>query len=550
MKTITQYFRNAVLASLQGSICYRKNKFTTVTWEEIKNGKLTLRSLDSIGLLGQEVGKNSVSSKKIIIALKTIATEFLDGDTLENNIDEMTSVFFMPAQVDKEGNLSQQEDKYSWIPREYLSPMIEPEISIGRAEDLDNFLEETTDKRNLIDSWGTYFKYTIEMFEYVTKSAFFENQIMKQQIKTDGKYYVLEDEEVDAVFHLKHVYSSLISDDEPKLYNKMTNGVLEPSSLIGDCLNFKKMIYHAGQMSGEYPLSESQREAISCFEEIGEGEVLAVNGPPGTGKTTLLQSIVANMYVRAALERKRAPLIIATSTNNQAVTNIIDSFGKINPVGIKNLETRWITGVHSFAVYFPSKGKYSEARNNNYQCTDVKGMDFAEKVESEENRVQAKELFVKEFYEYFGEQIDSLHTAADYINKKLLEIEEKREKCIEYLEKLREKVKNQTTGKYILELENKIAYLSKKIQRLEDTINKKKEERERLIERSKEWRVLYNRLPWYVKLLKFIPYFKKKIRVWVWQNMNITEHAFLDREMGINEIEESYEIENQKNDKR
>ncbi len=546
MKTITQYFRNAVLASLQGSICYRKNKFTTVTWEEIKNGKLTLRSLDSIGLLGQEVGKNSVSSKKIIIALKTIATEFLDGDTLENNIDEMTSVFFMPAQVDKEGNLSQQEDKYSWIPREYLSPMIEPEISIGRAEDLDIFLEETTDKRNLIDSWGTYLKYTIEMFEYVTKSAFFENQIMKQQIKTDGKYYVLEDEEVDAVFHLKHVYSSLISDDEPKLYNKMTNGVLEPSSLIGDCLNFKKMIYHAGQMSGEYPLSESQREAISCFEEIGEGEVLAVNGPPGTGKTTLLQSIVANMYVRAALERKRAPLIIATSTNNQAVTNIIDSFGKINPVGIKNLETRWITGVHSFAVYFPSKGKYSEARNNNYQCTDVKGMDFAEKVESEENRVQAKELFVKEFYEYFGEQIDSLHTAADYINKKLLEIEEKREKCIEYLEKLREKVKNQTTGKYILELENKIAYLSKKIQRLEDTINKKKEERERLIERSKEWRVLYNRLPWYVKLLKFIPYFKKKIRVWVWQNMNITEHAFLDREMGINEIEESYEIENQK----
>ena len=91
----------------------------------------------------------------------------------------------------KEGNLSQQEDKYSWIPREYLSPMIEPEISIGRAEDLDNFLEETTDKRNLIDSWGTYLKYTIEMFEYVTKSAFFENQIMKQQIKTDGKYYVL-----------------------------------------------------------------------------------------------------------------------------------------------------------------------------------------------------------------------------------------------------------------------------------------------------------------------------------------------------------------------
>lgn len=74
------------------------------------------------------------------------------------------------------------------------------------------------------------------------------------------------------------------------------------------------------------------------FEEIGEGDVLAVNGPPGTGKTALLQTIVADMYVKAALEENDAPVIVAISTNNQAVTNIIDSFGKINLVGIINLE--------------------------------------------------------------------------------------------------------------------------------------------------------------------------------------------------------------------
>lgn len=89
---------------------------------------------------------------------------------------------------------------------------------------------------------------------------------------------------------------------------------------------------------GVYSLSPSQREAINHFNEIVEGDILAVSGPPGTGKTTLLQSIVANMYVSSALNKEEAPIIVASSTNNQAVTNIIDSFGKIDEVGLLNLE--------------------------------------------------------------------------------------------------------------------------------------------------------------------------------------------------------------------
>ena len=90
---------------------------------------------------------------------------------------------------------------------------------------------------------------------------------------------------------------------------------------------------HVGQMGGAYPLSPSQREAMNHFGEIKEGNLLAVSGPPGTGKTTFLQSVVADMYVKSALKRERAPIIVAASTNNQAVTNILILLDRFQRLG-------------------------------------------------------------------------------------------------------------------------------------------------------------------------------------------------------------------------
>ena len=73
--------------------------------------------------------------------------------------------------------------------------------------------------------------------------------------------------------------------------------------------------------------------------------------------------------VRAALEGDVPPVIVGTSTNNQAVTNIIDSFGSVKvPKGKGScLNHRWLLDasslekgrgvpLQSLGTYFPAKG--------------------------------------------------------------------------------------------------------------------------------------------------------------------------------------------------
>lgn len=538
MKSVTKYFRNAILASTQGTIEYKNISFDTISWQEIENGLINHKVTEKIWRTKEDENRER-TTKDVVIALKTIATEFSDAGYIENNIEEMTSILFLPAVISKGGILSKPDDKYPWIPREFLEPMVEPQVSIGNAETYDIFWEETTDQRNQIKSWNEYLDYAKELYEKVTKTDFIEKVLKESEIKLDGKYYIFESEQINSTGNILRLYNDLLKNKEPLLYQKMTNGNRELSRTIADKMENSKLKGHVGQMGGEYPLSASQREAVSCFQEIEEGEVLAVNGPPGTGKTTLLQSIVANMYVNAALNNDKAPIIIATSTNNQAVTNIIDSFGKISPIGISNLECRWITGVNSFAVYFPSASKTQEELKQ-YQYTSVRGGNFVDDIETDENRESSKELFVKKFAEYFGQEENSLIRCKQIIFNSLNELNEERIRCIEKLVQVKNIFGELSAKEYIDDLKQKLKKIDEELGKLKNKEKEIKADSERLIERRKKWRQLYNLLPWYVRLFKFLPCFKRKIYEWSFDNIKNDELNFLKRGMSIDEIEEQY----------
>ncbi|KFI11371.1 hypothetical protein IX95_14945 [Vibrio sp. B183] len=125
-----------------------------------------------------------------------------------------------------------------------------------------------------------------------------------------------------------------------------------------------------------FALDNSQRLVVHKLSQCLAGDALAVNGPPGSGKTAMLKAVVANQWVLAAWQRKPCPITIAVGATNQSVTNVIGAFPKVLYQGDENPDScllhfkRWIPHAESYGTYFPSSSereKINESgRDNDY----------------------------------------------------------------------------------------------------------------------------------------------------------------------------------------
>lgn len=157
----------------------------------------------------------------------------------------------------------------------------------------------------------------------------------------------------------------------PRLLSTLLEGRTSEAPLNPDAPKVLHTKGHYGQMSSNFPLSTSQRATLQTQLTAAPGDVFPVNGPPGTGKTTLLQSIVANLLVEKALLGQEAPRILASSTNNQAITNILDSFGREARV------VRWLPDITSLGLYLTNRS--AEVATREYQLHSQKSSFYQSK---------------------------------------------------------------------------------------------------------------------------------------------------------------------------
>lgn len=190
---------------------------------------------------------------------------------------------------------------------------------------------------------------------------------------------------------------------------------------------------HVGQMSGEFPLSVKQRNALHHFIEQKAGEILAVNGPPGTGKTTLLRSVVANLWTQASLNQSEAPLIVATSNNNQAVTNILESFARIDETGLdESLMGRWLPEVDSYGLYFCSGAKAN--KHNPYRYAGPKGEGCMDGWQTQTFVTKAQEYFLTKVKHWQQTECKSVDDALVALHTEMRATQHKIKQGFDYLE--------------------------------------------------------------------------------------------------------------------
>ncbi len=359
---------------------------------EIRIDRLTLEELEFLlkdkasrqGSLWEKFEQEEKPfSVEVEIAPIALVEEWVDGSR------KIHYPFWIPAVLDREGRLSPPEDEeLPLILRGHLSPNADDKPVLAKLEAFDELLRECTFETG---SWEAYWKSSEHFFQEVSKRKFEDFHPQAGRIQMG---LVLADHG-NFIRHIQGLYNFLRKKNPKAIPQGPLQEILQKSPENYQLSPEEVFLStpHLGQIQRDFPLSPSQRKALSSFLHDKCGKVFAVNGPPGTGKTTMLQSIIAHYVVQHVLEEKEPPLIIGCSNSNQAIRNILDSMNLQNGEGKSILGKRWLKDMDSMGLYLTSQknvkdreyDQYLRISDSWYQGGSLKKIDNKKLVKSFEN---------------------------------------------------------------------------------------------------------------------------------------------------------------------
>jgi len=158
-----------------------------------------------------------------------------------------------------------------------------------------------------------------------------------------------------------------------------------------------------GSLTDQFPLGQGQ--AIVMEKNQENQELVSVIGPPGSGKTTLFLSIVANNVVKRAManifeNRDYNNLMLVTSTSNKAVENVYKEFKDKFKVGFCYIGGNFENRKHS-AEEITKLIEYlrnTDYREGSLEQVEEKIKKIVKVIETTKERyIETKTLFKEEF---------------------------------------------------------------------------------------------------------------------------------------------------------
>lgn len=380
---IVKYWRSSVADSAIGDACLTSKmleEFHSLSRAEAETGFIAREAVDFLFDKVPEHVRRIAASYRPLHVRRQSRHARQRGDGLPLEVTPIVT----EAQVTREGRII---PNYSVIARDILDPLARGAFSVGRVADLDTFLtaQPFAGKEEDPDLWQQYQRHWQQMMA----------EVGGNWPASDLEYLIVghglirpATEAAATVKQILDLSDALIHEapESPLLANFARRAFCDAEPARQPPFPLAERLGHSND---EFPVADHQREVLAHLAVARDGDILAVNGPPGTGKTTMLLSAIAGAWVRAALAQVDPPLIVAASTNNQAVTNIIDAFGKDFAQGQGAFAGRWLPDIKSFGLFLAALSREAEA-STKYQ-TEL----FFHKLETPEYLSRARAAYLE-----------------------------------------------------------------------------------------------------------------------------------------------------------